>query len=104
MEVDSRCDEYGEISGLAPSVIAERDDVSIKDVVKMYRNDLPSPMHMEEEIMMETTQVDNDKRSGTVVKALKVCDTDMYRNVYRLLQLFGTVAVTPVNVNVLVVL
>ena len=54
MEVDSQYDKYGEIvhkmSGLVPSVIAER-DVSIKDVVEMYRDDLPSPMHTEEEII-----------------------------------------------------
>ena len=39
MEVDSRYDKYGEIvhkiSGLVPSVRAERDGVSIKHVVKI---------------------------------------------------------------------
>ena len=98
MEVDSRYDKYGEIvhkmSGLVPSVIAER-DVSIKDVVEMYRDDLPSPMHTEEEIIRwKRYWVGNDKRPDTVAKALKVCDTDMYPNVYRLLQIFGTIAVT----------
>ena len=70
MGVDSRYDKYGEIvhkmSGLVPSVIAER-DVSIKDVVEMYRDDLPSPMHTEEEIIRwKRHWVGNDKRPDTV--------------------------------------
>ena len=80
MKVDSRYDKYGEIvhkiSLLMQSVIAERDDVSIKDVVKMYWDDLPSPMHTGVEIIRwKRHWVDNDKRPDTVTKALEVCDT-----------------------------
>ena len=98
MEADSRYDKYREIvhkmSGLVSSVIAER-DVSIMDLVEMYRDDLLSPMHTEEEIIRwKRHWVGNDKRPETVAKALKVCETDMYPDVYRLLQIFGTIAVT----------
>ena len=52
-------------------------------------------MHTEEEIIRwKRHWVDNDNRPDTVAKALNVCDTDMYPIVYRLLQIFGTIAVT----------
>ena len=61
----------------------------------MYRDALPSPTHTEEEIIRwKRHWLDNDKRPDTVANALELCDTDMHPNVYRLLQIFGTIPIT----------
>lgn len=98
--IDVRFDKYGQtvlsMAGLIPSVIAEN-DVLINDIVDMYRDDLPTPIHCQEEFVRWKRRWSNCEislRPKTIAQALKHCDSDMYPNLSVLLQIAGTVAVT----------
>ena len=98
--IDVRCDKYGKIvlamAGLVRSVIAEN-DVSVIDILDMYSDDLPSPLHFNDEVICWKRRWNASEVStlpDTVAKALKKCDDEMYPNLSALLKICGTVAVT----------
>ena len=81
---------------LPASVIAER-DVTIDDVVKIYKDDLPEPNNCQEEftrLKRRWSVREISERPQTIAQALKQCDSDTYPNLLVLLKITGTVAIT----------
>ena len=99
--IDSRFDKYGKtillMMGLVPAVVADKEDVTIDDAVKMYADYLPSPINVEEEFMAWKRRwkaTEKRLKPSSIAQALKECDSDMYPNVSVLLKIAGTVPVT----------
>ena len=79
--------------------MVKRDDFDLKEVLTMYADDLPDSTRMEEEFIRwkrEWVLASKNKEPvpDSVAKSLKACDYDAFPNVYTLLQIFGTIAVT----------
>ena len=98
--IDVRFDQYGKIvlamAGLVPSVIAEN-DVSVIDILDVYSDDLPSPLHFNDEVIhwkARWTASEVSARPDTIAKALRKCDDETYPNLSVLPKIAGTVAVT----------
>ena len=55
-EIDNRFNKYGRtvylMYGLIPSVIVERDIITVKDIIKQYQDDLPMIINAEEEFSL----------------------------------------------------
>ena len=93
-------DKYGKIvlamAGLVPSVFAGN-NVSVIDILDMYSDDLPSPLHFNDEVIRwkrRWTVSEVSARPDTIAKALRKCDDETYPNLSVLLKIAGTVAVT----------
>ena len=54
--IDNRFEKYGStvylMYGLIPSVVIER-DITVKDTIEQYQDDLPMPINVEEEIFFD---------------------------------------------------
>ena len=92
--------KYGKIivaiTELVLSVIAES-DVSVITILDMYSDDLPSPLHFNDEVNFmgwkrRWTASKVCTRPDTIVKALKKCNDEMYPNLSVFLTIAGTVA------------
>ena len=83
------------MQALIPSVIPER-EVTIDDIVDIYKDDLPAPNNCQEEFIRwkRWSICDILERPQTVAQALKQCDRDAYPNLSVLLKTAGTVPVT----------
>ena len=84
------------MQALIPSVITEK-DLTIDDIVEIYKDDLPAPNNCEEEFTWckkGWSIRDISERSQTIAQALKQCDNDAYPNLSVILKIAGTVAVT----------
>ena len=99
--IDVRFDKYGKtvlmMQALIPSVIAER-DVTIDDIVEIYKDDLPASNNCQEEFIRwkrRWSVRDISERPQTIAQALKQCDSDAYPNLSVLLKIAVTVAVLP---------
>ena len=99
--IDSRFDKYGVVhrmAALIPAIIVTRDDFDFKEVLNIYSDDLPSPNRAEEEFIRwrrEWLLADESVcRPYAIAKALKACDFQSFPNIYTLLQIYGTIAVT----------
>ena len=71
--------------------------MTIDDAVKMYADDLTSPINAEEEFMRwkgRWKATEKRLRPSSIAQALKECDSDMYLNLSVLLKIAGTVPVT----------
>ena len=101
--IDSCFDKYGvlvhRMASLIPAIIVTRDDFNFKEVLNIYSDDLPSPNRAEEEFIRwrrEWLLADESvRRPDSIAKALKACDFHSFPNIYTLLQIYGTIAVTP---------
>ena len=98
--IDVRFDKYGKtvlmMQALIPSVIAER-DVTIDDIVEIYKDDLPAPNNCQEEFIRWKNRwsvCDISERPQTIAQTLKQCDSDAYPNLSVLLKIAGIVPVT----------
>ena len=83
--------------GLVPAVVADKEDVTIDDAVKMYADDLPSRINVEEEFMRWKRRwrpTEKRLRPSFIAQALKECDSDMYPNLSVLLKIAGTFPAT----------
>ena len=79
-----------------PSMIGmgkvERNNYKTEEIIREYRDDLPTPRNaFEWERRWKAVPNEN---SGSVAKVLKFCDMDSYLNMYVLLKILRTVAVT----------
>ena len=100
--IDSRFDKYGVVvhrmAALIPAIIVTRDDFDFKEVLNIYSDDLPSPNRAEEEFIRwrrEWLLADETvRRPDSIAKAPKACDFHSFPNIYTLLQIYGTIAVT----------
>ena len=100
--IDSRFDKYGVVihrmAALIPAIIVTRDDFDFKEVLNIYSDDLPSPNRAEEEFIRwrrEWLLTDESvRRPDSIAKAIKACDFHSFPNIYTLLQIYGTIAVT----------
>ena len=102
--LNTRFDKYGlmihKIHALVPSVIGMRKverNCKIEEIIHVYRDDLPTPGNAFEEYSRWERRwkaIPKEDRPDSVVKALKVCDMDSYPNIYVLLKILGTIAVT----------
>ena len=99
--IDVRFDKYVKtvlmMQALIPLVIAER-DVTIDDIVEIYKDDLRAPNDCQEEFIRwkrRWSVRDISERPQTTAQALKQCDSDAYPNLSVLLKTAGTVAVLP---------
>ena len=84
------------MQALILSIIAER-DVTIDDMVEIYKDDLPTLNYCQEEFIewkKRWSVRDILERPQTIAKALKQCDGDAFPNLSVLLKVDGTVAVT----------
>ena len=99
--IDVRFDKHGEtvlmMQALIPSIIVER-DVTIDDVVEIYKEYLPALNNCQEEFIRwkrRWSVRDISERPQTTAQALKQCDSDAYPNLSVLLKIAVTVAVLP---------
>ena len=98
--IDSRFDKFvvHRMADLIPSIIVTRDDFDFKEVLNIYSDDVPSPNRSEEEFIRwrrEWLLADESvRRPDSIAKALKACDFHSFPNIYTLLQIYGTIAVT----------
>jgi len=77
---------------LIPSVLCTTEELpSLDDVVAMYNEDLPSPDLIRKNKFAGT---DKSQLPSTARKAIKVCDMDMFPNIFTLLKIFITIPVT----------
>ena len=83
---------------LIQSVLCTTEELpSLDDVVAMYNEDLPSPDLMRQELFRWKNKfagTDKSQLPSTAPKAIKVCDMDMFPNIFTLLKLFITIPVT----------
>ena len=80
--------------GLRPAIVADKEDVTIDDAVKMYADDLPSPVNVKEEFMHWNRRwkaTEKRLRPSSIAQALKECDSDMYPNLSVLLKIAGKI-------------
>ena len=93
--IDKRFDKYGSTVylilkyGLIPSVIVER-DITVKDTIEQYQDDLPMPIHREEEFFRckrRWESVSKNDRPPTIASSLKACDHHMYSKLQVLLRI-----------------
>ena len=74
------------------------DTHDFKEVLNIYSDDLPSTNRAEEEFIRwrrEWLLADESvRRLDAIAKALKACDFHSFPNIYTLLQIYGTIAVT----------
>ena len=82
--------------GIVPSVLCSK-DVNFDSAVFMYEQDLPSP----EIFPMELTRwksrymaMPADSRPSSLAESIKDCDSDLFPNIYVLLQIACTIPVT----------
>ena len=84
------------MQALIPLVIAER-DVTIDDIVEIYKDNLPAPNNCQEEFIRWKRRWSVrviSERPQTIVQALKQCDSDAYPNYSVLLKIAVAVAVS----------
>ena len=112
--LNTRFDKYGsiihKIHAFVPSMIrmgkVER-NCKMEEIIHEYRNDLPTArnafeiIHEYRNAFEESSKwerrwkaVPKENRPNSVAKVLKVCDMDSYPNIYVLLKILRTVAVT----------
>ena len=78
-------DKYGKIvlamAGLVPSVFAGN-NVSVIDILDMYSDDLPSPLHFNDEVICwkRWTGSEVSAQPDTIAKTLKKCDDETNPN------------------------
>ena len=68
-----------------------------EEIINKYRDDLPTPRNAFGEYSRWEKQwkaVPKENQPDSVAKVLKVCDMDSYPNIYVLLKILRTVAVT----------
>ena len=100
--IDSHFDKYDVVvhrmAALIPAIIVTRDDFDFKEVLNIYSDDLTSPNRAEKEFIRwrrEWLLADESvRRPDSIAKALKACDFHSFPNIYTLLQIYGTIAVT----------
>ena len=102
--LSTRFDKYDSIIHkmhvFVPSVIGMRKvegNHKIVEITQVYRDDLPIPGNAFEEYSRWERgwkTVQKEDRPDSVAKALKVCNMNSYPNIYVLLKILGTVAVT----------
>ena len=102
--LNTRFDKYGsmihKMHAFVPSVIGMRKvegNNKIEEIIYKYRYDLPTPGNAFEEYSRWNRRwkaAPKENHPDSVAKALKVSDMDSYPNIYVLLKILGTVAVT----------
>ena len=103
--LNTRFDKYSlmthKMHAFVPSVIGmgkvER-NYKTEEIIHKYRDDLPTSRNAFEEYSRWERRwkaVPKVNRPDSVAKVLKVCDMDSYPNIYVLLKIPRTVAVTP---------
>ena len=82
--------------GLVPSILCSK-EVDLEAVVIKYNCDLLSPEHLQEELQHWKSKymaMPPEKRPSSPGKAIKNCDSDDFSNIFALLQIACTIAVT----------
>ena len=84
------------VIGLTPAVICQR-NVELSELVDLYKNDLPSPELVEQEVYRwkhKYSSLSVEERPDTCAKSIKECDALFFSNIYVLLQIACTIPVT----------
>ena len=87
----------GRLLGLVPSVLCQKPDLDITDVVEQYQGDLPSRECMHDEMHRwkgRYMSMEADKRPSSCSQAIKECDQDIFPNIHTLLRIVCTMPVT----------
>lgn len=82
---------------MVPSIICQDRDTDLSDVLVNYKDDLPTPEVLEQEMARWKAywmKVAMDERPSTCASTIKVCDKILFPNIYTLLQIVCTVPAT----------
>lgn len=82
---------------LVPSVIITKETTELKEVLQIYRDDIPSPDVAEEELIcwkFKWCNSSTEALPNSAASAIKMCDPFLFPNVYTLLKIVCTLCVT----------